>query len=155
MSFYVIFLVVYRNTKLFPREISKMSLVVGMNWNNLAALMDIPYSKREEIRQDHINYPNATLKAEKIFKCFNESSHFCRYVVEKSIEELHLHEVKAQMLARSDQVFLINPISLMISLLLNTFLATTPIICYPDTNCSLFITTAKCSLYVGVNEDES
>ena len=93
-----------------------MSSVVGVNWNNLAALLDIPYSKREEIRRDNINYPDLSSKAEQIFKYFNDSLHFCRYIVEKSIEELHLHEVKEEMVARNDQVFLTNPISLLLSL---------------------------------------
>ena len=107
-----------------------MSSVVAVNWNNLAALLDIPYSKREEIRQDNINYPDLTSKAEQIFKYFNNSPHFCRYVVEKAIEELHLHEVKQKMLVRSDQVFFANPITLLLSqsrdllcLCFNTFLS--------------------------------
>ena len=82
-----------------------MSRVVGVDWDSLAALMDVPYSVREEIRLDHINYPDASSKAQKIFTYFNDSPYFCRDILQKSIEELDLHCVKAEMLDVSSEVF--------------------------------------------------
>ena len=100
------FLVVYRKTKLLRREIRGMSRAVGLDWDSLAALMDVPYSVREEIRQDHINYPDVSSKAEKIFRYFNDSPNFCRFALEKSIEELDLHPVKVEMLDVSNKVYM-------------------------------------------------
>ena len=82
-----------------------MSHVVGVYWESLAALIDVPYSVIEEIRLDHINYPDAISKAQKIFTYFNDSPSFCRDILQKSIEELDLHCVKAEMLDVSNKVF--------------------------------------------------
>ena len=101
----VFFLVVHRETKLLSREIRRMSRVVGVDWDSLAGLMDVPYAVREEIRLDHINYPDASSKAQKILTYFNDGPYFCREILQKSIEELDLHCVKAVMLGVSDKVF--------------------------------------------------
>ena len=95
---YFIFLliVVYRTTRLSNREISRISSAVGVNWDRVAGLINIPYSKREEVRMNHANYPNSFCKAEKIFSLFNGREDFCRNALEKSFEELNLHDVKSE-----------------------------------------------------------
>ena len=108
VKFNINFLVVHRKTKLLSREIRGMSRVVGVDWDSLAGLMDVPYAVREEIRLDNRNYPDASSKAEKIFTYFNDSPYFCRYVLQRSIEELDLHCVKAEMLDVKNKVFLMN-----------------------------------------------
>ena len=96
----------YRTTKLTNKEISRMSKVIGVEWNGLAGLMDIPYSEREEIRKNQAMYPDSYSKAEKIFLLFNDSKNFCRGALEKWVEELNLHDVKNEML-NIDEVFLL------------------------------------------------
>ena len=88
----------YRTTKLTNKEISRMSKVIGVEWNGLAGLMDIPYSEREEIRKNQAKYPDSYSKAEKIFLLFSDSKDFCRGALEKWVEELNLHDVKNEML---------------------------------------------------------
>ena len=92
-----------------------MSRAVGPDWDSLAALMDVPYSVREEIRQDNINYPDVCSKAEKIFRYINDSPNFSRVALKKSIEKLELESVKVEMLDVSNKVYLINPFHLFIS----------------------------------------
>ena len=82
-----------------------MSRAVGVDWDSMAGPMDVPYSVREEIRLDYINYPDASSKAQKIFTYFNDSPYFCREIHQKSIEELDLHCCKAEMLDVSSKVF--------------------------------------------------
>ena len=90
--------VVYRNTKLTRKEISRMSRVVGLDWDSLAGLMDIAYSDREEIRANNIKYPDSYSKAEEIFRLFNISKSFGRHILEKFIDELGCADVACQML---------------------------------------------------------
>ena len=96
----------YRTTKLTKGEISRMSKVVGVEWNGLAGLMDIPYSEREEIRKNQARYPDSFSKAEKIFLLFNDREDFCRRALEKWVKELNLHDVKKEML-NIDEVYLL------------------------------------------------
>ena len=74
-----------------------MSTVVGVEWNGLAGLMDIPYTEREEIRINHTKYPDSFSKAEKVFSLFNDKEDFCRGALEKCVKELNLHDVKKEM----------------------------------------------------------
>ena len=75
-----------------------MSKVVGVEWDSLAGLMDVPYSEREEIRMNHAKYPDSSSKAEQIFSLFNGRNDFSRSALEKYFEELDLHDVKNKML---------------------------------------------------------
>ena len=88
----------YRTTRLTTREISRMSTVVGVEWNGLAGLMNIPYTEREEIRINHTKYPDSFSKSEKVFSLFNDREDFCRGALEKCVKELNLHDVKKEML---------------------------------------------------------
>ena len=89
-----LFLVVYRTTKLTTGEISRMSLVVGVDWDSLAGLLDIPYSEREEIRVNHQKFPNFYSKAEQVLELFNGSRYFSRHILEKCVEELERQDLK-------------------------------------------------------------
>ena len=82
-----------------------MSREIGIDWDNLAALMDIPYSEREEIRVNYGKYPSFLSKAEQVLKLFNNSECFDRNILVKYLEELKRHDVKNKMLAMDDQVF--------------------------------------------------
>ena len=72
--------------------------MVGVEWNGLAGLMNIPYSEREEIRINYAKYPDFFSKAEKVFSLFNDREDFCRDALEKCVKELNLHDVKKEML---------------------------------------------------------
>ena len=89
--------VVCRKTKLRNSEITQMSRVVGVDWDSLAGLMDIPYSDREEIRVNN-NYTDEFAKAEKIFALFNGSQNFDRHSLEKFVHELGRSHVISKML---------------------------------------------------------
>ena len=95
---YLIFLftVVYRTTRLTNREISRISTLVGEDWDRVAGLMDIPYSEREEIKMNHAIDQDSFSKAEKIFSLFNDREDFCRNALGKCFEELNLHDVKSE-----------------------------------------------------------
>ena len=87
------------NTRtLTNREIGRMSIAVGVEWDSLAGLMNIPYSEREKIRMNHAKYPEFSSKAEQIFSLFNGGNEFSRSALEKYFEELDLHDVKNKML---------------------------------------------------------
>ena len=73
-----------------------MSRVVGVDWDSLAGLMDIPYSDREEIRVNN-NYQDGFAKAEKIFALFNDSENFDRHSLKKMVEELGRSGVISEM----------------------------------------------------------
>ena len=81
-----------------------MSREVGPDWDSLAGLMDIPYSDREEIRVDCLNYPGIRPKAKKIFELFNDSTFFNRHILVKCFKELRRHDLEKEMLP-VDQVF--------------------------------------------------
>ena len=91
-----LFIVVYRTTRLTSREISRISTLVGEEWDRVAGLMDIPYSEREEIKMNHANDQDSFSKAEKIFSLFNDREDFCRNALKKCFEELNLHDVKSE-----------------------------------------------------------
>ena len=91
-----LFIVVYRTTRLTSREISRISTLVGEEWDRVAGLMDIPYSEREEIKMNHANDQDSFSKAEKIFSLFNDREDFCRNALGKCFEELNLHDVKSE-----------------------------------------------------------
>ena len=95
--------VIYRSTKLTNGEIFAMSPKVGIDWDNLAALMDISYSEREEIRVDYVKYPSTTSKAKRVFELFNDSRCFDRHILEKHFEELRRHDLKNEMPPMEDE----------------------------------------------------
>ena len=98
------FLVIHRSTKLAVPEIDTMSSKVGIDWDNLAALMDIPYSKREEIRVNYVKYPSMSSKAKRVFELYNESKCFDRHILAKHFEELQRQDLKNEMPPLEDEV---------------------------------------------------
>ncbi|CAB4022729.1 ---NA--- [Paramuricea clavata] len=95
--------VVYSNTKLTKGEITRMSRKVELDWDNLAGLMDIPYSDREEIRVDYLNYPGIRSKAKKVFELVNDSTFFNRHILVKYFKELGRHDLEKEMIPVEDQ----------------------------------------------------
>ncbi|XP_028404324.1 uncharacterized protein LOC114526970 isoform X2 [Dendronephthya gigantea] len=93
---------VQRTTKLTDNEVDKMCREVGLDWDGLGGLMDIPYEKREEIRLN-VNYPTFSSKAGQILTHYNKSEVFCRHAVRKCLEELGRHDVKDKMLPLDDE----------------------------------------------------
>lgn len=98
MRFVFIFSVVYWDTKLTNGEIFRMSWVVGIDWDSLAGLMDIPYSKQEVIRFNDLEYPDYWSRAQAVFAFFNASEFFDRRLLQKYFEELGRHDLKREML---------------------------------------------------------
>jgi hypothetical protein len=78
--------------------------MVGLDWDSLAGLMNIPYSEREQIRVDYGNYLSFSSKAKKIFELFNESTFFDRHILIIYFKELGRHDLEKEMLP-VDQVF--------------------------------------------------
>ena len=93
-------LVVHRNTKLTNKEINQIGRDLGMNWEKLAGLMDIPYSQQEEIRTNHNSLWS---KAKRVLELYNASKHFDRRVLVKYFEELGQHVLKKKMLPMEDE----------------------------------------------------
>jgi hypothetical protein len=81
-----------------------MSRMVGVDWDNLAGLMDIPYSEREEIRANYGKYQSFSSKAEHIFKLFNDSKSYSRHILEKCFDELGRRDLKTEMLPVENEV---------------------------------------------------
>ncbi|XP_028404377.1 uncharacterized protein LOC114527013 isoform X2 [Dendronephthya gigantea] len=94
---------VQRTTKLTDEEVGKMRREVGIDWDGLGGLMDIPYEKREEIKLNVANYPKFSSRAGQILTHFNKSEDFCRHAVRKCLEELGRHDVKEKMLPLDDE----------------------------------------------------
>ena len=67
--------------------------MVGVDWDGLAGLMNIPYCQREEIRMNHSKYPDSFSKAEKILSILSGREDFCRGALKKCVEELNLDDV--------------------------------------------------------------
>ena len=96
--------VVKRTTKLTQEEIVQMSRELGMDWDNLAALMDIPYREREEIRFNSMLCLRFSSKAEQVFKLFNDSECFDRNTLVMYLKELKLNNVIKKMFPMDDEV---------------------------------------------------
>mgnify|MGYP002804545692 CR=1 FL=1 len=79
--------------------------MIGVDWDSLAGLLDIPYSDREEIRVNHAKYPDFFSKAERIFALFNSLECFGRNDLEKCVEELGRNDLKKQMFPVQPEVF--------------------------------------------------
>ena len=90
-------------TKLTNSEIIAMSRKVGMDWEDLAALIDIPYSEREEIRVNYAKYPSLSSKAKRVFELFNESKSFDRRILIQHFEYLRRQDLINEMPPLDDE----------------------------------------------------
>ena len=95
----------YRTTKLTNKEISQIIPKVGIDWDSLAGLMDIPYAEREEIKANYAKYPSFSSKAKRVLELFNDSKRFGRHILAKYFEELRRHDLKNEMIPMEDEVF--------------------------------------------------
>ena len=95
----------HRATKLTNKEISHVSPKVGIDWDRLAGLMDIPYAEREEIRVNYGKYPSCSSKAKRVFELFNDDKRFDRHILGEHFEELQRHDLKNEMIPVEDEVF--------------------------------------------------
>ncbi len=95
----------YRATKLTNEEISQISPKVGLEWDGIAGLMDIPYAEREKIRVNCGKYPSFSSKAKRVFELVNDSKCFDRHNLVKYFEELRRHDLINEMLTVTDEVF--------------------------------------------------
>ena len=64
-----------------------------MDWDSLGGLLDIPYNERDEIRRNHIDYPDSINKAEKILAIYNEQHNFSRNMLRKCFEEMDRDDI--------------------------------------------------------------
>ncbi len=97
--------VVKRNGKLTNGEISRISRKIGVDWDSLAGLMDIPYSEREKIRANQQRYPSFSSKAEQTFVLINESESFDRHNLGKCVEEFGRYDLKKEIIPVENEVF--------------------------------------------------
>ncbi len=97
----------YRATKLklTNEEISQISPKVGLEWDGIAGLMDIPYAEREKIRVNCGKYPSFSSKAKRVFELVNDSKCFDRHNLVKYFEELRRHDLINEMITVTDEVF--------------------------------------------------
>ncbi len=95
----------YPTTKLTNEEINRISRNVGIDWDSLAGLMDIPYAEREKIRLNKRKYPSFSSKAKRVFQLFNKSECFGRHNLVEYFEELRRHDLKNEMRPIVDEVF--------------------------------------------------
>ena len=95
--------VIHRSTKLTNEEIIAMSRKVRIEWDDLAALMDIPYSEREEIRINYVKYPSMSSKAKRVLELFNESKSFDRRNLIKCFAELRRPDLTNEMCMLEDE----------------------------------------------------
>ncbi len=82
-----------------------MSSIVGVDWDSLAGLLNIPYSQQEEIRFNNRKYPDFYSKAEQVLKMYNESEFFGRHALVRHFEELRRHDLKDEMHPVQTEVF--------------------------------------------------
>ena len=95
----------YRNTKRTNAETTRMSHIIGEDWDNQAKLMNKPYTKRKEIRLNQAKYPDSRSKAEKNFALFNVSKSFGRHTLKNYFEEMGRYGLKSEMLPIENKVF--------------------------------------------------
>ena len=82
----------------------QISRLIGIDWDNLAALMDIPYSEREEIRVNYGKYPTFSSKAKRVLEIFNDSECFDRTTLVEYHKDLDRHDLTMEMLPMDDKV---------------------------------------------------
>ena len=80
-----------------------MSPALGIEWDSLAGLMDIPYAQREAIRFDD-KYTTIVSKAKEIFDQFNTSESFNRRILQRHFTELKRLDLKEIMLHMENEV---------------------------------------------------
>ena len=68
---------------------------MGVDWDSLAGLMDIPYEEREAMRTR--SDLDCSLKAKMILSKFNESKGFCRNLLKKYLVEIRRDDVTDKM----------------------------------------------------------
>ena len=83
---------------------TRVSSMVAMDWDSLAGLLDIPYEKREEMKTNHVKFPDSTSKAEEVLQHFNESNRFDRDDFRKCVDELGRHDVMKKLHPMENEV---------------------------------------------------
>ncbi|XP_028411870.1 uncharacterized protein LOC114534607 [Dendronephthya gigantea] len=79
-----------------------MSTILGEDWNGLGALMNIPFTKREEIRLNHQKYPGAIEKAWAMLMVINQDENSRPQMLEKCFEEINRGDLLKEMHFRSE-----------------------------------------------------
>ena len=104
LTIFLLFVVVNCKTKFTNSEIRQLSNEVLVHWDELAGLMDISYSTREEIRLNP-KYSDFSLKAAQVFVHFNSCDHSCRHHLKKCADELGRHDLERTILPVENEVF--------------------------------------------------
>ena len=91
----------YPTTKLTNTEIGRISHDLGIDWDGLAGLVNIPHSEQQEIR---FTYPSLSLKAKRVVELYNTSKHFDRRILVRYFEEIGRHDLVKKMLPMKDEV---------------------------------------------------
>ena len=82
-----------------------MSVIIGVDWDSLAGLLDIPYSEREQIRLNHAKYPDIPSKAQKILELVNRRECIGRHDLVKCAEELRRQDLKNEIVSPKEKVY--------------------------------------------------
>ena len=106
LYFFFIFVALVRREERLPNsEIIRLSGVLGVDWDCLAGLLDIPYSQREEIRTNQMKYPDCTSKASKIFSLYNNREDPEFYILRKCFQELERQDLLNELPPVENQVY--------------------------------------------------
>ena len=95
--------VVNRTTKLTNTELTSISQEIGADWDDVAALLGISYSDREQIRMNNVEFLSFSSKAKQVLKLFNNKQCFDRYTLVKCMEELKRQDLKNMMPSVNDE----------------------------------------------------
>ena len=95
----------HRDGRLTNGQIHRLSYTIGVDWDSLAGLLDIPYSQREEIRTNHVKYPDCTKKALQMFSLYNnrEDFNFCN--LQKCVHEIERLDLIDDLRSVENQVY--------------------------------------------------
>ena len=83
-----------QSTRLSSREMYRLSRRIAVDWENLAAVMNIERPKRDGIRCN-MHYNDARSKAEKILAMFNNEKDFSREKLCQYLKEIGQLELTA------------------------------------------------------------
>ncbi|XP_028404385.1 uncharacterized protein LOC114527016 isoform X2 [Dendronephthya gigantea] len=74
--------------RLSPREMSRLSRRIAVDWDSLAGLMDIAKEERDDIRYNCAIYSDHRSRAEKILSIFNHKKEFSRKKLVEGLKEI-------------------------------------------------------------------
>ena len=85
-------------TRLFEKEIARMSIQIVKVWSRLASLLDIDGNVQYNIRHSNC-YPEEKDKAQRMLTLYNGKHNFSRETLAECLDEVKLPGIKDEMLS--------------------------------------------------------